>query len=617
MPHKQGIGGIFGITSEDGVAAQKRVVLMDRSNLTIVGRTTADAIGGYAFTGLNTETNDYLVMAVDDDGTPRKEAIARDYITPIPSHIGATYWGNWQKLAQQKFLSSAYLGLIDNAGLPYSPIPNSMTKGYGSPPTYNQPSLTPGAPHLPATLLSGANIASGARYDNWLVFTNPLKVSAEWVFKRSTAVGRPCVAAATFINNGGGEAGATSIFATNWNYGSNGPRPIIVMEYRVSNSTLYLYRANGTGAFLGDMGVWTSLALVTSYNLSSAPDVVHIVGTLHYGTEGKIYVNGTLAATGSLTSTQASIVPTIASVNGTAGIGLADYGSNGFVLNALTTVLTGPFALYVDTLLSASDVTAHYNALMVGSAVTETGYAKEVIIDAPRCFYRLKEADGTAGFKSWLTPDRSEFTASIYNPGAISYSQASPVTGGSMLLLNGSGFRNSYASSTNVNKKEFSYEFLYKPVGATPAALEYLVATTDGATGIYTAVTRETTGYLAVRYYDGGALRTQIFNSVTLSTSVVSHVAITVNKVDLTAKLYVNKVLAQTITITNTLFDLAADYIVSASPYAFRLSVGGLVNDAATSITSPMNGYIGEVAYYPVALSAARVAAHYDAMTTP
>ena len=41
MPHKPGVGAIFGITAEDGVAAQKRVALMDRSNLKVVATTTA------------------------------------------------------------------------------------------------------------------------------------------------------------------------------------------------------------------------------------------------------------------------------------------------------------------------------------------------------------------------------------------------------------------------------------------------------------------------------------------------------------------------------------------------------------------------------------------------
>ena len=185
MPHRPGIGAIMGIVSEDGVASQKRVTLMDRSNLKVVARTTSDENGAYLFNGLNPDTNDYLVLAVDDDGNPAKEAIIHDYIQPIPAYQGATFMGNWEKRMQSYYPASGWAGVFDAAG---APVGVSST-GYvtsGPSVTFGGESLTPGAPHLGSILVAGSSIGFNPRTIDNRMYKNPLRCTMEWVFRRSS-----------------------------------------------------------------------------------------------------------------------------------------------------------------------------------------------------------------------------------------------------------------------------------------------------------------------------------------------------------------------------------------------------------------------------------------------
>lgn len=96
MPHAQGIGAIMGIVSEDGLVKPGAVVrLYDRTTGRLVRSAISEADGGYEFVGLNTYTDDYQVLAMDDDGTPKKNALIHDRVTPISAHQGSEFYANW------------------------------------------------------------------------------------------------------------------------------------------------------------------------------------------------------------------------------------------------------------------------------------------------------------------------------------------------------------------------------------------------------------------------------------------------------------------------------------------------------------------------------------------
>jgi len=173
MPHKPGNGAIFGIVSEDGASKPDfPVTLLDRTNGNIVNRRYTDLNGGFVFAGLNPETDDYQVIAQDEDNPPFKNAIIRDRIQPVPGYQGATYYGNWRLKSAEFNTIAFYDGTTINDPDPgygikiISPYPSNnhpvLLEGVsGSSKAEIQPalnaSITPGDPSIPYSISIMAN----------------------------------------------------------------------------------------------------------------------------------------------------------------------------------------------------------------------------------------------------------------------------------------------------------------------------------------------------------------------------------------------------------------------------------------------------------------------------
>lgn len=604
MPHKPGIGAIFGITSEEGVAAQKRVVLMDRSNLSIVAKTTADANGGYTFNGLNPDTNDYLVFAVDDDGIPPKEAIIHDYIQPIPAYQGATFIGNWEKRAMSGDPISGFFGLLDQNG---SPIEISGHTPYfeGSGVTYGQASITPGAPHIPATALNNCALGFGAR-TSFDIFTAPTKVSLEWVFRRSSVSTARHAGVGLFTNTPDRYTNAGNSYE--FTYDDNYVSSIAALRYDPAGAVLRAYNQNGS-VNAGPWGGWREVANV---NLSTYPDDVHVVLAMTYADAAVLYVNGAPAATVSLGGQNA--VPWRYNSNcwpmGAAIFGDINNSGTYKVLGRYTTVLSGPVVVY-DRMLSAQEVLDRYNDLMVGTPPAETGYAKEILLDHPHYYYRLREPDGTSGqFADWLTQLAGNRRAlTIYNPSGIDYAQSSPVVGGSAVKFNGAAAaRGDFGIESSSSRRELSFAFIIEPTVALPTANELIVGNYNTNEVMVTAVFRNTNGQLVLRTRESGIDTNYTFMTA-LAAGVRKFVVITLNKGTTKAKLYLDGTLVETLTTTGSLLDQQAS---RASDY-HETMIGGQVNDARNGMSLPFRGYLSEVAFFSYELPASRVKAHYDA----
>ena len=602
MPHKPGIGAIFGITSEEGVAAQKRVVLMDRSNLSVVAKTTADANGRYTFNGLNPDTNDYLVFAVDDDGSPPKEAIIRDYIQPIPAYQGATFIGNWEKRVMSGDPISGFFGLLDQNG---SPIEISGHTPYfeGSGVTYGRTSLTPGAPHIPATALNNCALGFGAR-TSFDIFTAPTKVSLEWVFRRSSVSTARHAGVGLFTCGDASNAGNNYGFSLDDYYNSS----IAALLYNPADAVLRAYNHNGS-SYTGPWGGWREVANV---NLSTYPDDVHVVLAMTYVSTAVLYVNGAPVATVNLSGQNA--VPWRYRGGdwpmGTAIFGNINDSGNHKVLGRYTTVLSGPVVAY-DRMLSAQEVLDRYKDLMVGTTPAETGYAKEILLDHPHYYYRLREPDGTSGqFADWLTQSAGNRRAlTIYNPSGIDYAQSSPVVGGSAVKFNGAAAaRGDFSIETSSSRRELSFAFIIEPTVALPTANELIVGNYNTGEVMMTAVFRNTNGRLVLRTRESGVDTNYTFTTA-LAAGVRKFVVITLNKGTTKAKLYLDGTLVETLTTTGIFLDQQAS---RASDYHVTM-IGGQVNNARNGVSLPFRGYLSEVAFFSYELPASRVKAHYDA----
>lgn len=600
MPHRPGIGAIMGIVSEDGVASQKRVTLMDRSNLKVVARTTSDENGAYVFNGLNPDTNDYLVLAVDDDGNPAKEAIIHDYIQPIPAYQGATFMGNWEKRMQSYYPASGWAGVFDAAG---EPVGVSSTRYLTSGPsvTFGGESLAPGAPHLGSMLVANSSIGFNPRTIDNRMYKNPLRCTMEWVFRKSSVPAGQTAGIATF-------AGANNWPNLTQNDGEY-TRLIAALQYSSNTQSITAYNCSSISQYA--VGTWNSWRAIGVADLSQHGDDVHVVLSVEYGNYAEIYINGVLATQTSLTGQNALIYLYKGNLEpiylGTVVCGAVNNVGSQTPIGRYTTVQTGPIVVHLDYLASGADVAARYADLMIGTTPAETGYAKEVLLDHPEYFYRLNEYDLADGIKDWVSQNDPLRIMTVYAPQNIEVGQTSPVTGGFGMKFAGGAARTNRGVASSSSRRELTFEFIHEQVTAA-SAIQWIIGNTNDAETLITGVyVNGTSLYLRTR--EGGIDATYIFpNAITVG--VRAHIAITLNKAAQQAKLYINGELTQTQATTASLLDA----ITTTSNVFQETHIAGAVNDVWSGVSYILQGYLSEVAFYSLELPASRIKAHYDAM---
>lgn len=604
MPHRPGIGAIMGIVSEDGVASQKRVTLMDRSNLKVVARTTSDENGAYLFNGLNPDTNDYLVFAVDDDGNPAKEAIIHDYIQPIPAYQGATFMGNWEKRMKSYYPASGWAGVFDAAGEPVGVSPNRYVTSRTSV-TFGGESLTPGAPHLGSMQLDNDSIGFNPRTIDNRMYKNPLRCTMEWVFRRSSVPTGKTAGIATFAansNNGG--------LNSEYEYFAN--RVIASLIYDSNTQAISVFNCSST--YNGDVGTWNSWRSIGSVDISMLPDVVHVVLVMEYGNSAKIFANGELLSSISLVGqntfiSQMHTAYYLPAHLGTVVCGSVNSAGTQLPIGRYTTVQTGPIAVHFDYLASDADVAARYADLMIGTTPAETGYAKEVLLDHPEYFYRLNEYDLFDGIKDLVSQNDPLRVMNLYEKQNIEVGQSSPVTGGSSMKFAGGAARTNRGVASSCSRRELTFEFIHEQITAASAIQWIIGNTNDAETLMSGAYINGTALYLRTRE-GGGADVTYTFPGA-ITVGVRAHIAITLNKATQQARLYINGELAQTRATTATLLDVNS----TTSNILQETHIAGAVNDLFNGASNVLHAYLSEVAFYSLELPESRIKAHYDAMS--
>lgn len=591
MPHRQGIGAIYGIVTEDGAPARKRIVLMDRTTLSVVARTVSDENGAYAFTGLNPDTNDYLALAVDDDGAPCKEAICHDYLQPVPAHQGATFWGNWGKRALRDYPVAGWMGTADGGGAIHGLTTPIIQEGSA---VALAQSITQGAPHLASLDLTAASIAFAARPDNKRSLIAPLCVSLEWVFARGE---NPIGVLAT-------SARANQSITTNAFFCA-----LAVLHYDPATQRITAYNNNNNSSSSSGASrkVWQDWREIGFTDLSGAGEVVHVVLTIEYGFEARLYVDGALAEV-FLLAGQNDKITYAQNCVGALVFGEKQDNVNQEVFNSPATARTGSFLIY-EAVLPAEAVAARYADLMVGTSPAETGYAKEVLLDAPLYLYRLNEADAAGGFADWLTDDVLR-VMQVFSPEKIATSQAAPVTGQSAARFNGGAAKTDFGVMQSASQYELTFDF-WLTLNEAPTAMQYIVANTDVNNNVYSGVSVGADGKLTLHTRESSAAKTVTF-APALAAGVTKHVAVTLDKRSRTARLYLDGALADTQSTTATLLD-AAPITGNTVP---RTHIGGMVNAAASSAENTLRATLSDVALYPRALSASRILAHFSAAST-
>lgn len=592
MPHRQGIGAIYGIVTEDGAPARKRIVLMDRTTLSVVARTVSDENGAYAFAGLNPDTNDYLALAVDDDGAPCKEAICHDYLQPVPAHQGATFWGNWGKRALRDYPVTGWMGTADGGGAIHGLTTPILQEGSA---VALAESITPGAPHLASLNLTAASIAVAARPDNKRSLSAPLCVSLEWVFARGE---NPIGVLATSAVNNQSITTITAHFCA-----------LAVLHYDPATQRITAYNnTNGSSSSSSNSNrVWRNWRALGFSDLSGAGEVVHVVLTIEYGFEARLYVDGALAEVFSLAG-QGDKITNAQSCVGALVFGAIPTDINQEVFKSPATARTGSFLFY-EAVLSAEAVAARYADLMVGTSPAETGYAKEVLLDAPMYLYRLNEADAAGGFADWLTDDVLR-VMQVFSPEKIATSQSAPVTGQSAARFNGGAAKTDFGAMQSASRYELTVDF-WLTLNETPTAMQYIVANTDTDNKVYSGVSVGADGKLTLHTRESSAAKTVTF-APALAAGVTKHVAVTLDKRSRAARLYLDGALADTQSTTATLLDTAS----ITGNAVHRTHIGGMVDAEASSAANTLRATLSDVALYPRALSASRILAHFSAAST-
>jgi hypothetical protein len=602
MPHSTGIGAIFGIVSENGIAKSgARVGLYDRSTMGLIRTTTADALGGYMFNGLNQTSSDYLVMALDDDGSPAKNALVQDYIQPISAHMGATAYCNWYALAMQKdpyvVWEPRYVSSIPVLMAPTHMT--SFTTGTFSP---DQATLTPGAPDVPSVLFTTGTtfIPARTRSTTNAPDGTTTTYSMEFVIDTTTStavIGLRCNDATdngvVSSSNAYGALGAEWVRSTK-------QIKIYLSKDWVGFNTWFWNLLHGN--WVGDGGPYT----YTDAGLSDGAH--HFVITVQMGVTMKLYVDGAHVFTQSLVGKEATHgTPQGGLTPGIAGIYLATASGGS------TTGRYGPLAWY-KSILTDPEVTALYNALMVGSTPVVTGYVRDVVTDRPGVLVRCDAATvSTTAETEYL----SRSTLGHYGT-TITVQQASPVTGGVMTLFNG-GVLHGLGPGGPLCKTQNTIEFWINPDTAAPPATRTIMCgrRADDSTFNWKIQQVITTGKISITVRKStDADETVAFNYAPPA-STDTLIAITLDKVNGSAKIYANGVLQDTQSLLVGYFWNYAGYDdrAESSQYLNRiLQVGGLRHSNGT-LSEQFYGKISEIAVYLHLVGVDRLLSHYNART--
>lgn len=591
MPHSPGIGAIFGIVSEGGVAkASGRVGLYDRSTMQLVAKTLADAYGGYVFNGLNQTSNDYLVMALDDDGSPPKNALVQDYVQPIPAHMGATFPGNWWRLAMQKDPLGIFAGAVDASDIVTGAAGDNMAAvAITGSMLVGQASLTAGAPQLPSVTFNTGYAYVPGRLANYIT-RDPAKWTLEWVIDTSVSggvYGRCMIPGLAYVGD---------TYAT-------GPS----MWWDRSTHKLWM----GWPAPTGDQGNarfpfyvvsngGMSTSSYTDTGIADGPH--HFLMTIDAGIAAKLYLDGTLVKTVSLTGQATAIMPGY-------DCGVMSFANEGTTSgHNVSAQKQGPAALY-PMVMSSTDVTAHYNALMVGSSPLVTGYVRDVLVDAPMTLVRLNA--GTFG-------SEAEYLAggTMTHYGSLTVAQSSPVTGGSMTSFGGGVMRGAANTARCLGQLKNTIEFWIKPTSAAPGSVGTIAAarTSDDSAVIWKVQQAVTTGNIVFYCRKSDSTYETITFNYAPGTSAEVLVAITLDKVAGEAKVYENGVLKDTQSMAVGYFYGPINAIGASNMSWNTLFVGGLRSTGA-SITEAFSGKLGEVAVYATKVGEDRLLSHYDSRT--
>ncbi len=396
MPHKAGMGAIFGIVSENGVAKSgSPVYLMDMRRDLGVGQAkillkkTTKPDGGFVFNGLDPNYTDYSIMASDEDGLIPKNALIQDRVQPIPTTAGLGALADWYTRILKDGATAGFVG-IHTTGSPPTPLGIVGSVLYTGTPSEQGVSM--GVPELPS--LSSLNThKSGSISTYGRSLGEPSKsVSFEVVIDLDSFREDSLDLAIAF---------GASVNVTD----SRSAGDVINIGSGVATSTNgyinteLIYNPKTKGIYIrGFYGGYTDRAAISPIvYLTSYTGVVHVVVTFDFSKLVSVYINGALIGSDTSTFTQPFYL---------------EKGANFMIVGGQTNSKTDFYrggvyniglAVGYPLALTSEQVMSHYKSLYSNDlAPLTTGYAREVMASLPSWYYRLNEISVLKGMSGEL-----------------------------------------------------------------------------------------------------------------------------------------------------------------------------------------------------------------------
>ncbi len=668
MGHKLGIGAIFGIVSEEGVAKPASpVTLLDRENHRVVARQMTRSDGGFTFNGLNQEEATYIAYATDEDGEVPKNALIQDRILPVPAYSGATYWNNWLYSAIQRAMFCGWAGHVapnpanDNALIPqaFPSVYNDDADNVAGNVAFTSGSVTvneypagqfPGAPHLPTFTLANGRAAFMLPPYPWELYSAGGRLRAhsfEFTADLRNAAGEFTFGFAVSTTTWGGRHPCVLCTATGNN--GNQPAPIISISYNPTERRIRL-RYGATSSTFGPVtatnwsgGVSGGSDLVNyDYVFPSAEDVpegmVHIAYSIDPGVEVKVFVNGVVIASSDLSAQPTAFAHFSDSWSGRSGyarwsqsaIFIAGARGGTSVPPNITQLTLGPFAFYPYRMLSEAEVLDHYESLFEPDVMPKlTGYAKDVFVDSPFLYLRLNDTTADVEDRSLcqanmineavvasfpIAAGRLAARFQQQNAALVTEEESSPVVGGMSTRFHGGYLRATGLAHGLSNLRQLALDFFIKPDAAAPGESQRLfhVRYFDTEHKDLLTVDMSTTRTLSFTVRLSTDVNETFSFAHELPTADFSHVGLVLDKVAGEAYLYVDGVLEETVSATTTSLWVAPYNTPAGLKTDLRVSIAGSVTG-----TNVFAGHLCEFAVYPYALPTSRVLAHYNARLIP
>lgn len=600
MAHKLGPGIISGVVSEDGIPKAGAIVsIYDRDTGSLVKRVPCGPAGEYTVSGLNPLTDSYYVVAKDDDGATRKNALIQDYVQPINGAVGSSYDANWY--IQIKKLSPMFVtvGLPRNSTGQFQNIHVSSTQAgdqlhggslvTGSVTTSAQTTLL-GAPNLQLVTMASGHIRNygGSEYYNSGRVSLGLTVSGSLFAIVDTT------ANINIMLVGKGSYKLTSMTLTSF---------VISVDctFALANATLLTY----------------------TIPVGAGRSGLHSIGCVYDSSAGgsiKIILDGVEVAS---TTNPTERIPYSINQNAQAGQMMWDrLAITGKPFNdtsdSTPTGGNGKFVIcsYFVAELTTPQFLELHNAFFLAQPPVLTGYAKEVALDYPVAFYPLTVAGKSSAddrFKPVNAAARmphASFIDMVSTSGIIPADPIScPVLGEAGLLFNGTYcLRSEMDDSQNaflpngLNQWTFSMEAWIR-IDQTLVNNAYIAGFKNFSSDTMNQgwfVTPTNT----ISTFNRSTANDTVSFTPALTTGVWYHVVVTTDRIIGEAKLYLNGTLVDTKATGLT-------SVVNSGIYG-QIVIGGDVTLKTRAITSVMYGGIFGVAFYPSVLTAARIQAHYD-----